>query len=895
MRRFLVSASPAIIALLIPLTTFAHATPVSYEPAASSIIQNAPTEIWILFSERIEPSASAITVFDPTGAILPSEKPTVDPANPRALRLGISSSQKGTFAVSWQVVSADDGHFTKGAFSYSVGKESNSVLAASRSFQIIHRTNLIEAFTLWLELVGQAMLVGGLILWMILKNDGRSFTRFFAAGTFLILLGGMLYLAYRTSGPGEGNFLVTVAGRFTLHRMALAILFFVLSAIRKDIRWQKGMLTFLVIVMAVLRARVSHAAASEFLPMMGIGVNAIHLLAKDAWIGLLMAYLFTKHSQSCMVLFTTSRVIAWALGIGAVTGSYIVWLHLKSLDNILNTQWGMTFITLCCFATVLLVLRLSHALAAPKPDTHRFVLWCEMCAGLGVLFASALLIITTPPLPSASHAAQQFTSEGTTISVGPSPSERDQILIDIADPTVQAVTVTLSQEERSIGPIVAKLEQRFAGGYVFPIDSLFPPGTWRIEVTASRPHAYDATGSVELRVPQDLVITSESRHIDGFALLCIVMAVLFALLAVVLERKSISLKRTCPPHVSWTLPTLQEHALLSFVMVLMLVMLSLHANVHGAGAFQRACVRAGGMWHESVPMRDGNVMADRPLLGCMLGSGRGQFHIINQRELAWFVRPTVAFATLETPQSALRAARPMTVQIALHDGSGAPLTGITLEHDRVLHAVLLSKDLTEFAHVHAEELGPITPAMLKNATFPVPVTFPRNGQYLLAVDFTVRAQTFQQLFYLQVGTGTMPQPVTDTANEKTFDSIDVRLDTPRRLVAQSPQTLSYIFTQSGNAVTNLQPYLSAAMHLSVVRTDGRQFVHTHAFVRPAFLDRLLAPRVSATAHNHLPPPDRFGPQLDTVITFPTPGTYALFGETLHQGKILRTRFDVTVE
>ena len=47
--------------------------------------------------------------------------PRVDAEDPRVYHVSVKDAGAGTYTVSWEVISADDGHFAKGAYVFSVG------------------------------------------------------------------------------------------------------------------------------------------------------------------------------------------------------------------------------------------------------------------------------------------------------------------------------------------------------------------------------------------------------------------------------------------------------------------------------------------------------------------------------------------------------------------------------------------------------------------------------------------------------------------------------------------------------------------------------------------------------------------------------------------------------
>src|ERR1700683_3005703 len=99
-----------------PDRALAHATPILYDPAASSVLAKTPAGIQIHFSERLEPRVSGITVIGPDGSRADLGNSAPDAKDPRIYRVGLRDAGPGTYTVSWEVISSDDGHFTKGAY-----------------------------------------------------------------------------------------------------------------------------------------------------------------------------------------------------------------------------------------------------------------------------------------------------------------------------------------------------------------------------------------------------------------------------------------------------------------------------------------------------------------------------------------------------------------------------------------------------------------------------------------------------------------------------------------------------------------------------------------------------------------------------------------------------------
>ena len=230
----------------------------------------------------------------------------------------------------------------------------------------------------------------------------------------------------------------------------------------------------------------------------------------------------------------------------------------------------------------------------------------------------------------------------------------------------------------------------------------------------------------------------------------------------------------------------------------------------------------------------------------------------------------------------------MTVRIKAPDGT--PFKGMALMHERILHAVIISKDLAFFAHIHPEDAGPVTSEMIKNASFPVLFTFPRPGDYLIGLDFATDDDSYSRSFPLHVSSAPeMGMPKIDFSNQKNFDGYKVTLSaTPGEIRSGEDTTLRYIIEKNGKPVTNLEPFLGASMHLAVVSEDLKVFIHAHGSVPGSPHDH----------HDHMhapPPPEKFGPEIESDIVFPEKGVYKIFSQVEHQGKVLLFDFMVKVQ
>ncbi len=241
---------------------------------------------------------------------------------------------------------------------------------------------------------------------------------------------------------------------------------------------------------------------------------------------------------------------------------------------------------------------------------------------------------------------------------------------------------------------------------------------------------------------------------------------------------------------------------------------------------------------------------------------------------------------LETDPEQITVGIPVSMTVRLENRRGGPLHGLKRHHERILHALIIGSDLDVFAHIHPEDLGVITGTMLDTASFPLQYTFPKAGDYLIGLDFATEDGLYSRTVHLRVtGRPGMGPAGKDFSRAKNFGPYQVSLTTlSGDIKAGRETTLRYTVRKDGKPVTDLEPYLGAAMHLAIVRSDLTHFIHAHGSV-PG--------EGPAADREHAQPPEKFGPEIESTIVFPVKGAYRIFSQVQHQGKVLL--FDFMVE
>jgi methionine-rich copper-binding protein CopC/putative copper export protein len=555
----------------------AHATPTLYVPEASSIFElnQFPKEISITFTERIEPSASNIIVYAPDGSES-AEKAVVDSSDPHILKANLRQAKGGTYAVSWQVVSADDGHFTKGGFVFSVGEETvvAGAVGSQAQVNIIHLSTYSEGLTIFIELLGQTLLIGVFGIFLFMRRYGKMISDKILSwsvvgGVALIIAGALSYFFANSSSlagaqgidfsRAVSNFAGTVAGEYALCRAVIAlVILFVFWFTRKGMAREKlsaGEVVSIILLLVILymRARVSHAAASHFYPALSIIVNFVHLIFKELWIGILLAIaIFWKefkkspdfNSRNLFINF--SKVASMAIIVAGVTGFYVIWLHLKDPKYIFTTNWGSEFMKLNVAAVLFIGLRLFNQVLVEYKQWFaglaKYTRGGELISGIFVLLFTSFLIITTPPVEQTVF-ERSVESQGAVVSILDHQAKHFQVDVKNKDGLpvrVNNIVITVVNNEKGIGPIVVPADKVSEGQYYIDQKYFSPSGNWRLEITAQRPDSYDAVASFDIDYPREIVSLAQipERHFGSFEILSILGAVAVAIFFALLYKLS---------------------------------------------------------------------------------------------------------------------------------------------------------------------------------------------------------------------------------------------------------------------------------------------------------------------------------------------------------------------
>jgi hypothetical protein len=316
-----------------------------------------------------------------------------------------------------------------------------------------------------------------------------------------------------------------------------------------------------------------------------------------------------------------------------------------------------------------------------------------------------------------------------------------------------------------------------------------------------------------------------------------------------------------------------------------------------ANPFKAECEGDGNEWHLMQPTKAGVVLSATPQEGCMWGMGQYPYMFANQKEYE-YVRsyPHAVVSLTHTPEH-ITAGVPTTLTFFVKNPDGTPAT-LFIDMEKILHIVVVSKDQTVFAHIHADDFAPLTQKEIDTSTFSRTFTFPKAGEYLISTDYANGTALESQQFRVNVDGGpAQNQEVATYSSPGRFGGYDVslRYEIPG---AGQVSNLYYTITKDGKPVNNLVPYLAGAMHVSVVKNDFTAFLHVHGEIHlPGVPLPPIIVKDGQVIHSMaaMIVPDHFGSPIDAHLIFPSSGLYTVWGEFKVGDTVIPTTFTVQVQ
>ncbi|WP_028552364.1 hypothetical protein [Paenibacillus sp. UNC451MF] len=205
--------------------------------------------------------------------------------------------------------------------------------------------------------------------------------------------------------------------------------------------------------------------------------------------------------------------------------------------------------------------------------------------------------------------------------------------------------------------------------------------------------------------------------------------------------------------------------------------------------------------------------------------------------------------------------------IQITDNSNKVIENFDLSHEKKMHLIVVSKDLSYFNHIHPDYKG--------NGLFDITTQFPAGGQYKLFADFvpTGKSSTTKSQWITVQGNAAKPVAIQpDTNMTKVVDGKEITLAyDPLKSGKETTLTFTIKDAATKKPMTNLQQYLGAVGHVVILSDDAEQYLHVHPMEEKAT-----------------------GPDAKFMTTFPKSGVYKIWGQFQHEGKVFTVPYVVKV-
>lgn len=158
-----------------------------------------------------------------------------------------------------------------------------------------------------------------------------------------------------------------------------------------------------------------------------------------------------------------------------------------------------------------------------------------------------------------------------------------------------------------------------------------------------------------------------------------------------------------------------------------------------------------------------------------------------------------------------------TLSVKLTDEEGKPFDNLLINHEKLMHVIIVDEHLEQFQHVHPEKTGAGEFILKKSLA---------EGQYKVFVDIKPDGLSYQvEPIQLNIGNNAPEHSHNDMQPDqvltKKVDAYEVTLNLSNRN-ANQPVSLSFDLDK-----TVLEPYLGAMGHIVILNETADKYVHVH--------------------------------------------------------------------
>jgi copper transport protein len=412
-----------LLAVALPGVASAHVSEglLRSDPVAGTSLGTSPTAVVLSFSERPEPSLSEIRVLDSEGGAQQEGSPEPVGGDPLSLVVSVPPLARGSYTVTWRVVSAVDGHATAGSFGFGVGAPPGGAVAAGPSANDDAGTSGLELLARWALIVGLVALLGAAVAGVGRFGGSAGTDLTLAAAGWLLSAVGLILLAVaqrRTAGSSLGELLDTSVGDALVWRaVAIGAAGAALLLAWRAPRIRRAALlgaAIAVLAAIVVHVDAGHAGAGPWSTAVTVAAQVAHFAAAGVWFGGLAALLLglrgAPRAARAAAMRRFAAVAAAALIVVVATGTLRAVDELTAWGELTSSGYGRAILLkLALFAAIagLAVRNRRRTASAPTadPGPPRRASGAELGLAVGAIAVAGVLGTLAPPAPEASRAA----------------------------------------------------------------------------------------------------------------------------------------------------------------------------------------------------------------------------------------------------------------------------------------------------------------------------------------------------------------------------------------------------------------------------------------------------------------------------------------------------------
>ena len=529
---------------------------------------------------------------------------------------------EGVYSISWLTLSLDDGHVAKGTYVVGVENFENLEKASQGLSQDSNIFSPILAILKAPVIIGQVSILGFIVLHItLLKNISKPelqnkvefllssrFTTLIVIFSIVMGVAVTLLPLFQAAVVTDSEssftenlillFLGTINGTVWLVRIIccaaiICLIYFYIKIITRNVE-AKGpnknhtngvaLLYLLLIpnfIFIATNSFVSHSSSLQSWALLGIITDFFHSIAVSIWIGGLMyvSYVFfpratpiatiisekihqfssNPKSIALLVLAKFSLMATVTIAIIGITGLSLAWLHIRTADELLISDYGRILIVKLGIATAVILMGVYHQfwmdrmlkfLSIRKTENKEIFetksnhnklesikLTIKFETLLMMLLLSAASLLTVTPTPDLKGHENMHENMNVTNSEHSSNKTQEEFMrtleaqgvpIDLVIhpfhvgfnnfnisfigenqnlTKISNVFIEFKKNDLSLGPIIANLERTNVTSYSTFGGYLSQSGEWDLKITIQRINSYDLNYRLGVTVNSSEIIT----------------------------------------------------------------------------------------------------------------------------------------------------------------------------------------------------------------------------------------------------------------------------------------------------------------------------------------------------------------------------------------------------